>query len=48
MYEVIWSVFMDKFVVRPCGEPYGIKPHFVGTKEECFAWADSVNKENGK
>lgn len=43
MFEVIWSWSADAYVVRPASAFSHIKPKFIGSREECVAWADKHN-----
>ena len=37
MFEVIWSVFANKYILRT-GAPVGrVTPNFIGTQDECIA-----------
>ena len=35
MFEIIWSVWNDKYIVRPVPSMGNVKPEFIGTEEEC-------------
>ena len=35
MFEIIWSVWSDKYIVRPVPSMGNVKPMFIGTEEEC-------------
>jgi hypothetical protein len=35
MYEVIWSKFNNRFIVRSVTICSTVKPMFIGTEEEC-------------
>ena len=35
MFEIIWSVWNDKYIVRPVKPMGNVKPEFIGTEEEC-------------
>jgi len=35
MFEIIWSVWNDKYIVRPVPPMGNVKPVFIGTEEEC-------------
>lgn len=35
MYEVIWSKFSDRFIVRSVTICSTVKPMFIGTEDEC-------------
>ena len=35
MYEIIWSKFNDRFIVRSVTIYSTVKPLFIGTEEEC-------------
>lgn len=38
MFEVIWSVFEDKYIVRNISAFSSIHPRFIGNKQECIAY----------
>ena len=38
MYEVIWSVFADAFVVRKIEGLSRVRAKFTGTLAECHEW----------
>ena len=38
MFEVIWSVFSDAFVVRKIACISSVRPQFTGTLSECNDW----------
>ena len=42
MYEIIWSIFYDKLIVRPVSIG-NIKPLFIDTEENCIQWLKNHN-----
>lgn len=38
MYEVIWSVFSNCYVLRPANMYSTVKPLFIGTRDECATY----------
>jgi len=43
MYEIIWSVFYDKYIVRPVPQMGNVKPLFIGTEAECTTALNNCN-----
>lgn len=47
MYEVIWSVFYDRYIVRSTENFSTVNPLFLGSEDQCNAWVknnDPVQK----
>lgn len=42
MFEVIWSYFYDRYIVRPVGIST-ITPQFVGSHDECVIYLTKCN-----
>lgn len=38
MFEVIWSMFSNAYIVRPVNSYSTVKPMFIGTDSECNSW----------
>lgn len=38
MFEVIWSYFYDRYIVRPVSISTKITPLFVGSYDECVSY----------
>jgi hypothetical protein len=43
MFEIIWSVWSDKYIMRPVLHMGNVKPMFIGTEEECAKVLSNYN-----
>lgn len=45
MYEIIYSVFYNDYVIRDCSTISTVKPLFIGTLEECSIKLSKIKGE---
>jgi len=38
IYEVVWSWWADKYIIRPVNVLSSLRPAYVGTNEACQNW----------
>jgi hypothetical protein len=43
MYEIIWSIFYDKLIMRSVSTMGNVKPLFIDTEENCIQWLKNHN-----